>query len=154
LKLDATVAASILSRGGITGALLEEVDKLGLVCRIEPADVFDLLRVFRDSEHAFNIMVDLFGVDTGENVDVVYHLRSIPRDEDVFVKAAHPYGGDLASVWEIYPAAAFPERECAEMFGLTLSGNPNPKHLLVTEGVEPLLLKSVGIRGPEEVRNR
>ncbi|MFM6931890.1 MAG: NADH-quinone oxidoreductase subunit C, partial [Novosphingobium sp.] len=27
----------------------------------------------------------------------------------------------------VYSAALLPERECAEMFGLTLSGHPNPK---------------------------
>lgn len=154
MKLDATVAASTLARADIHDAVLEDVPTLGLVCRVTPAQVRAATRALRDSEHGFNVMVDLFGIDTGEHVDVVYHLRSISRDEDVFVKAAHEYGSDMASVWETYPAAAFPERECAEMFGLTLSGNPNPKHLLLTEGVPPLLLKSEDIRGAEEVRNR
>jgi NADH-quinone oxidoreductase subunit C len=154
LKLEATVAASILGHAGLGDTVIEDVPKLGLVCRCVPKNAVAVLAALKDSEHAFNVLVDLFGVDTGEAVDVVYHLRSIPRDEDVYVKAAHGYGSDLASVWEIYPAAAFPERECAEMFGLTLSGNPNPKHLLVTEGTEPLLLKSVAIRGAEEVRDR
>ena len=87
-------------------------------------------------------------------MDAVYHLRSFTRDEEVYVKAAQPYGSDLASVWEIYPAALMPERELAEMFGLSLSGHPNPKHLLVTSGIEPLLLKRIAIRTAEEVRNR
>ena len=154
MKLDATVAASIFTNAGLSDVALEEVPFLGLVCRCAPEQVAGALLALRDSDHVFNVLVDLFGVDTGEAVDVVYHLRSIPRDEEVYVKAAHPYGSDLASGWEIYPVAAFPERECAEMFGLTLSGHPNPKHLLITEGIEPLLLKSVDIRGAEEVRNR
>lgn len=154
MKLDATVAASTLSRAGIADPVLEEVVTLGLVCHVAPHQAGETLAALRNSEHAFNVLVDVFGTDTGEHVDVVYHLRSISRDEDVFVKAAHPYGSDLASVWETFPSAAYPERECAEMFGLTLSGNPNPKHLLLTEGVTPPLLKSSAIRGAEEVRDR
>lgn len=154
MKLDATVAHNVFSAAGIAEVEIEDVPKLGLVCRVERARVHDALQALRDSDHAFTFMVDLFGVDTEHGIDVVYHLRSLSRDEDVRVKAAHGYGDDLASVWDLFPVAAYAERECAEMFGMTLSGNPNPKHLLLTDESEPLLLKSVQIRGPEEVRDR
>ena len=127
---------------------------LGVVVRVAPPMARDTLQALRDSDHGFTYVVDMFGIDTGEAVDAVYHLRSFSRDEEVYVKAAHPYGSDLASVWEVFPAVLMPERELAEMFGLTLSGHPNPKHLLLTDAVEPLLLKSVPIRTAEEVRNR
>jgi len=112
------------------------------------------VEALKDSDHDYSFLVDLFGIDTGEAVDAVYHLRSFTRDEEVYVKAAHAYGADLVSIWDLLPAALMPERELAEMFGLTLSGHPNPKHLLLTEGIEPLLLKRVAIRTPEEVRHR
>ena len=60
----------------------------------------------------------------------------------------------MAVTWASVLSLGLPERELAEMFGLTLSGHPNPKHLLITEDVEPLLLKRVEIRTPEEVRHR
>jgi NADH:ubiquinone oxidoreductase subunit C len=47
-----------------------------------------------------------------------------------------------------------PERETAELFGLSLSGHPNPKRLLTTDGVPPLLRKSVPVRTEEEVRRQ
>ena len=31
----------------------------------------------------------LFGIDTGEAIDVIYHLRSFTRDEELIVKAEH-----------------------------------------------------------------
>ena len=153
MKPDVTHIAKALETAGVS---VESVDEtaLGVVVRVEPPHAGDTLKLLRDSDHAFTFMVDLFGIDTGEHVDAVYHLRSFTRDEEVYVKVAYPYGSDLASVWEIYPAALMPERELAEMFGLTLSGHPNPKHLLVTSGIEPLLLKRVAIRTAEEVRNR
>lgn len=151
---DATAIASLLERAGIVGAELSTEGGPGLVVRVESAQAGAVVRALKDSDHAFVFMVDLLGIDTGEHVDIVYHLRSLARDEELFVKVAHEYGSDLASVWEIHPAALMPERETAEMFGLTLSGHPNPKHLLLTSGSDPMLLKSVEIRGAEEVRNR
>lgn len=151
---DATAIASLLERAGIVGAELSTEGGPGLVVRVERAQAGAVVRALKDSDHAFIFMVDLLGIDTGEHVDIVYHLRSLARDEEIFVKVSHEYGSDLASVWEIHPAALMPERETAEMFGLTLSGHPNPKHLLLTSGSDPMLLKSVEIRTAEEVRNR
>ncbi len=154
MKPDVTHIAKALETAGAPVVSIDEIDTLGVVVRVEPHQAGAVLKALRDSDHAYSFVVDLFGIDTGEHIDAVYHLRSFTRDEEVYIKAAHPYGSDLASVWEVYPAALMPERELAEMFGLTLSGHPNPKHLLLTSGIEPLLLKSVAIRTAEEVRNR
>jgi len=154
LKPDVTHIASALERAGVTGALVEEVPTLGVVARVEPHMAGNALVALKESDHGFCFLVDVFGIDTGEVVDAVYHLRSFTRDEEVYVKVAYEYGADLASVWCIFPSALMPERELAEMFGLTLSGHPNPKYLLLTEGIEPLLLKRIPIRTPEEVRHR
>lgn len=153
MQPDPTLIARLLREAGVD-ASVDEVSKLGVVARVAPADVSAALVALKDSSHAYHFMVDMFGVDTGEAVDVVYHLRSFVCDEELHVKAEHAYGGTIASVWEIHPAALMAERECAEMFGLLLSGHPNPKRLLTIEGATPLLLKSVPIRDAEEVRDR
>jgi len=150
---DVTVTKRILDAVGVA-ATVEETPILGVVCRVPAEQARTALLALRDSDLAFTFMVDLFGIDTGEAIDVVYHLRSLSRDEEVFVKAEHGYDSILTSVWKVFPAAHFPERECAELFGLVLADHPNPKRLLTTDGVPPLLRKSVELRGPEEVRNR
>ncbi len=149
-----THIASALERAGVAGAIVEDVAVLGVVARVEPAMAQSALTALKDSDHGFCFLVDLFGIDTGEAIEAVYQLRSFTRDEEVYLKVTHEYGSDLASVWCVFPSALMPERELAEMFGLTLSGHPNPKYLLLTEGIEPLLLKRVPIRTPEEVRHR
>lgn len=154
MRPDATRIAKALEAAAIRSAAVEEVDKLGVVCRVDAAELPGALAALKSCDHDFSFLADLFAIDTGEAVDVVYHLRSFARDEEMHVRMTLPYGGDLASVWELYPAALMAEREAAEMFGLTLSGHPNPKRLLTTDQVPPLLLKSVAIRGAEEVRNR
>lgn len=144
----------LLTEAGVRDAHAEDSPKLGMVFRVSHGQTREVLRALKEAEAGFDFLVDLFGIDTGEAVDVVYHLRSFSRDEDLRVKSEVAYGAALHSVWEIHPAALMPERECAEMFGLTLEGHPNPKHLLLTEGSRPLLLKSELIRTAEEVRNR
>lgn len=154
MRPDATLIAKLLAEAGIEGASLEETPSLGVVYRTTAETVGPAARALKDSDHEFVFLVDLLGIDTGEGIDVVYHLRSFARDEEVYLKALHPYGGELVSVWDAFPAALTAERELAEMFGLTLAGHPNPKFLLVTEGTEPQLLKTTRIRTAEEVRNR
>lgn len=129
-------------------------ETVGLVVRLAEGDVVDALATLKASDLDFVMLVDLLGADTGEAVEVTYHLRSFAREEDLFVKAEVAYGGVLRSVWNTYPSALLPERETAELLGLTLAGHPNPKRLLTIEGEEPLLRKTVAIRTPEEVRDR
>lgn len=137
----------------MTSAEVEQTS-LGVIVRAHATELSALLLALRDSSSEFTFMVDLFGIDTGEGVELVYHLRSFSRDEDIYVRLAVEYDGSFASVWEIYPAVLMPEREIAEMFGLSLQGHPNPKRLLTIDGMDPMLLKRVEIRGPEEVRSR
>jgi len=148
-----TAAKGVLQRAAVA-ASVETVESLGAVCRVSAADARKALVALRDSDISLGFLVDYFGIDTGEAVDIVYHLRSFARDEELFVKAAHDYGSVLTSVWDIFPAALMPERETAELFGLTLAGHPNPKRLLTTDGCPAYLLKSLEVRGADEVRNR
>ena len=127
-----------------------EVEAIGTVVRIDCVNVRPALGAL--AAGGFDQLVDMFATDTGEAIELTYHLRKFAGFETLFVKCFVPYDGELASVWEIYAAALFPEREAAELLGMTLTGHPNPKRLLTVEGTEPLLRKSVAIRTAEEVQ--
>jgi len=150
---DATVVRHILTSAGISDLHAEETT-LGVVVRLQAADIARALEALHDCELDFGMLVDLLGTDTGEEIELTYHLRSFSRDEELYLKTRVPYGGEVRSVWNAYPSALLPERETAELFGLVLAGHPNPKRLFTTDGVEPLLRKSVPIRTLEEVRQR
>jgi NADH:ubiquinone oxidoreductase subunit C len=150
---DATVIRHALAAGGLEPAEIEETP-LGLVCWVPPADVVEALAALKASDLGFVMLVDLLGTDTAEEIEITYHLRSFARDEELYIKTRLPYESALVSVWESYPAALLPERETAEMFGLTLAGHPNPKRLLTTEGLPALLLKSTSVRDVHEMRDR
>jgi membrane-bound hydrogenase subunit beta len=142
-------AADILRAAGVS-CEPEDVPTLGTVLRVAKCDVPAAVGALAGD--GYDQLVDLFGTDTGEAVEVTYHLRILSSMRDEYVRCAVPYDDDLPSVWQVYPAALYPEREAAELLGFSLTGHPNPKHLLITDGVEPLLRKSVQARGAEEVR--
>jgi len=146
--MPASAHESILSAAGVAHTSTDEV--LGRVVRVQPADVRAALGAL--AAGGFDQLVDMFATDTGEAIELTYHLRMFSGFVPLFVKCTVAYDGELASVWEIYPAALFPEREAAELLGMSLTGHPNPKRLLTVEGTEPLLRKSVPVRGAEEVR--
>ena len=150
---DETSVNTLLAEAGVHEAEVETT-ALGVVCRVVPDVAVKVLQVLRESDLDFRVLVDMLGTDTGESIEITYHLRSLTRDEDIFVKTTLGYDGVLASVWNVFPSALMPERETAELLGLKLSGHPNPKRLLTTDGIEPLLRKSIAVRSAEEVRNR
>jgi NADH-quinone oxidoreductase subunit C len=94
--------------------------------RIGPADVPEVMRALHDEpELGFEILVDLAGVDTGDHMQVVYHLWSattpdwlrvvadgLPRDD--------PRAPTLTGLW---PGAEWMERETYDMFGIIFEGN-------------------------------
>lgn len=146
--IDATLSAAGIAADGIESGL-------GMLLRIDAADVIPALTALRDGDVAFTFMVDLMATDTGEGLELTYHLRSFARDEECYLRCAVPYDGTVDSAWRVFPAALYPEREAAEMFGLAFEGHPNPKRLLTTDEVElPLLRKSTPIRTSEEVHDR
>jgi NADH:ubiquinone oxidoreductase subunit C len=146
--MHASARENILRDAGVAHQVEEA--KLGTVIRIAPSDVRAAVGAL--AAGGFEQLVDLFATDTGEAIEVTYHVRDLPDYVSFFLKTTIAYDGELASVWEVYPAALYPEREAAELLGMSLSGHPNPKRLLTVEGTEPLLRKSVAIRGAEEVQ--
>lgn len=146
---------TILSAAGITPTSLGDESYLGLVLRVELERLLDTFAALKASELDFTQLIDLFGADLIEErgaIEITYRLRSLSRNSDLVIKTDVPEGGVLTSVTDFYLAALLPEREACEMFGLKLTGHPNPKYLLLTEDVPPLLLKKQPIRTVEEAQ--
>lgn len=127
-------------------------EPLGVVARVSLADAGAAMVALKAA--GYESLVDLDGIDTGELIELTYRLRSYSLNTEAYVKTSVAYGGTIESVWYEYPSALMPERETAELLGLHLAGHPNPKRLLTTDGVAPLLRKDVLIRSVEEVKAR
>jgi NADH-quinone oxidoreductase subunit C len=68
-------------------------------------------------------------------MEVVWHLRSLPYRRFLRLKVQLPKGSPLEidSVWSIYKAADWLERECFDMFGITFRGHPDLRRILMWE---------------------
>jgi NADH:ubiquinone oxidoreductase subunit C len=137
---------------GIGSYQIGEESKLGVVVRLGSEDTVAVLDVLhKDTDLRFEQLIDVFGADLRNLIEVSYRLRSLVNNIDLIIKCELPYGAVYSSVGEVYAAAWMPERELCEMFGLVLANHPNPKRLLTTDALPPFLRKDVAIRTKEEI---
>lgn len=94
--------------------------------RIAAADVTSVMQALHDEpEFEFGMLVDLAGVDTGNQLQVVYHVWSRRTTDWLRVIAdglprEDPRVPSLTGLW---PGTEWMERECYDMFGIVFEGN-------------------------------
>ena len=148
-------------------------DETAVISREAILKVADFVR--NDPRMAFEMLVDLFGVDyltynpqasrktargggvkTGEQqacdrerFEVVYHLHSLSRKHRLRLKVHLPESNPvLDSVTDVWIGADWYERECFDMFGIRFMGHPNLERLLMYDGfVGHPLRKDYPVRG-------
>jgi NADH-quinone oxidoreductase subunit C len=91
-----------------------------------------------DPEQQYDYLSDVTAVefrDPENPLEVVWHLRSLPRRRFLRLKVALAGGAPLEvdSVWSVYRGADWLERECYDMFGIRFRGHPDLRRLLMWE---------------------
>jgi NADH-quinone oxidoreductase subunit C len=101
-----------------------------------------LLEVVRwlhdDPQQQYDYLSDVTAVefrDPERPVEVVWHLRSLPRRRFLRLKVEIPRRAPLEvdSVWSVYRGADWLERECYDMFGIRFNGHPDLRRILMWE---------------------
>ncbi|MEO7664204.1 MAG: NADH-quinone oxidoreductase subunit C [Candidatus Limnocylindrales bacterium] len=108
----------------LTGPIRQRHDETEL--RIAPKDVVEVLRTLHDEPaYHFEMLSDLAGVDTGEHMQVVYHLWSETTSDWLRVVADGLSREDprAPSVTFLWKGAEWMEREAYDMFGIVFEGN-------------------------------
>jgi NADH-quinone oxidoreductase subunit C len=124
--VDAALRRRLEARFGdrLAGAVRQRHDETEI--RIQPADVPDVLRVLHDEpDLRFELLADLAGVDTGTEMEVVYHLWSTTSSDWLRVIAVGLSRDDprVPSVTFLWKGAEWMEREAYDMFGIVFEGN-------------------------------
>lgn len=105
------------------------------VVYVEPARAFEVLRFLRDEpDHRYDFLQDLTAVDPGggRKIQVVWQLWSIPNRLNLRVKAELPLDAlEVASVYDLWRAADWLEREVYDMFGVVFAGHPDLRRILM-----------------------
>lgn len=105
------------------------------VVYIDPARNLEILKWLRDdSESRYDYLQDLTAVDYGNGVslEVVYQLWSNPHKRNIRLKAELPLSAlELDSVYYVWRAADWLEREVYDMFGVVFRGHPDLRRILM-----------------------
>ena len=114
--------------GMVDGALRVKSQKI--------ADVANFMK--SDSGLDFNFLNSISAVDYIDHFEVVYHLTSLNKRHTAIVKTRLDGRDDLTlpSVYHLWRGADFQEREIWDLMGISFSGHPNMKRIMLWEGFE------------------
>jgi len=122
---------------GVVDTLLPQGDATAFIRPEFLTKVMDFLK--NDSRLHFNVLVDITAVDYHERkprFDVVYHLLSLSFNRRLRVKLQISEGKPVESLTPMWGCANWLEREVWDMFGISFSGHPDLKRILMYDGFE------------------
>jgi len=109
------------------------------VVHVDPGSLKQVIRwLHDDSTQQYDYLSDVTAVeyrDAEVPIEVVWHLRSLPYRRFLRIKVDLEKGKPLEtdSVYDIYCAADWLERECYDMFGIRFRGHPDLRRILMWE---------------------
>ena len=102
--------------------------------RVDPGNEPEVLKILHDAvDLRFEILADLAGVDTGEVMQVVYHLWS-PKSSDwlrVIADGLSREDPRAPSATFLWTGAEWLEREAYDMFGIIFEGNRDLRRIFM-----------------------
>lgn len=109
---------------------------------IDPVKALEILRWLRDDpEQRYDYLQDLTAIDygNGTSLQVVWQLWSNPHKLNIRLKAELPLDDlEIDSVYYVWRAADWMEREVYDLFGVVFRGHPDLRRILMpynyTEG--------------------
>lgn len=114
-----------------------------------------LLHSVKKMDRAGYFLEDISCIDLQEGLQVVYHFDHYDSPGRIVVRTVVPRDNpSLPSICDVYPGAAWHERECHDFFGVRFEGHPNPGPLLLDpefEGPPPLLKEESARKTMEQI---
>ena len=101
---------------------------------VPPSELHSLARQLREREEtSFDFLVCITGVDYGNDLGVIYHLRSVKYGHSVVIKTRtadreHPQLDSVSDIWE---AADLHEREAFDLLGIKFANHPDLRRLFL-----------------------
>lgn len=101
---------------------------------VSPENLYSLARLLREREElVFDFLFCLSGVDYGQDLGVVYHLRSTVHNHTVVMKVrtSDRQNPRFDSVSDIWRTAEFHEREVFDLLGIKFNNHPDLRRLFL-----------------------
>ncbi len=100
---------------------------------VDPPKLPDVLRHLYDVLDA-KYLACLSGVDYGENLGVVYHVRSLTKQFNCMVKVlANRQNPVVPTVSHLYGVADWFEREVFDLYGVRFEGHPDLRRIMMPD---------------------
>ncbi len=105
------------------------------VVGVEPAELLETAVDLREA--GFDRLLMVTAVDRGEKFVVVYRLQSRALTAAIFLKTQVPRSDPhVASLFGVWPAANWQEREVFDLFGIGFDGHPDLRRILMPDEFE------------------
>ncbi|HID07087.1 MAG TPA: NADH-quinone oxidoreductase subunit C [Armatimonadetes bacterium] len=118
-----------------TAILGTRIGKNGLEIRVDSEQLVQLCRVLRDDpELRFDFLRCISALDwiDEDEIEVVYHLYSIPRGHYIVLKVRVPRSEPrVPSVTHVWATANWHEREAFDLVGVIFDGHPDLRRILL-----------------------
>lgn len=125
--------------------LTEFIKTLGIECEaregrqfaeitVDPSRLHVLAKRVRDHEKTqFDFLVCITGMDYGQELGVVYHLRSTGLGHEIVLRSrtADRQDPHLDSVTDIWKTADYLEREVYDLLGIKFTNHPDLRRLFL-----------------------
>ncbi|MEX0994460.1 MAG: NADH-quinone oxidoreductase subunit C [Balneolaceae bacterium] len=104
--------------------------------RVEAESIVDIARYLHDN-HRYVYLSDIFGTDrytSEERFEVVYNLLSLRDRQRLFLKVwLEEENPEIESVYQVWKAANWFEREVYDMFGVRFKNHPDHRRIYMPE---------------------
>lgn len=102
---------------------------------VVPTRLLDVLGLLKSHEaYQFDMLRNLTAVDYPEYLEIVYHLYSLPLRHSITIKTRCSIeDAKVPSVTAIWPSANFQEREVYDLLGVSFTGHPDLRRILLPE---------------------
>lgn len=88
-----------------------------------------VVRLFQEMEAHLSV---ISSVDLGDELELVYHFEINPLEVSLKTSASK-VNPAIETISDVYPSAAWYEREAMEMMGITILNHPEPRHLFLPD---------------------
>ena len=120
-------------QGGYQGELVEAAapSEIDAWVGVPPESVTEMSRYLRDTYPPLHLST-ITGLDAGDAIEIIYHF--VTEGVGLNLRASVPKSGDsIDSITPIIPAAVLYEREVTDLLGVTFTGHPDPRRLILPE---------------------
>ena len=104
---------------------------------VKPESILEVVKFIKEEPGLkFSYLNSISAIDFIEYFEVVYHVTSFEHNHSAVIKA-RLYGREdptIPSVVSVWQGADFQEREIWDLMGISFSGHPNLKRLMLWEG--------------------